>query len=369
MPMGKVKKELKEHQLFITPLHVWFRLLRENKIARSKWGMAAKITFFVIVTTPVRWLQWIWVRPQMWKVNFKERPPAFVIGHWRSGTTHLHYLLAKDRRFVCLDSIQAFFYHVAFVSKWLMKPILQRIIPETRPQDNVKLDADSPQEEEHPLTNVTHRAGMHSFFFPRNRSYMERYNLFRGIGEVELEKWKKDYVGMLKQINLFQGVDKQLLLKNPHNTGRIKVLLECFPNAKFIFIHRHPEEVYRSTMTLYKKAVRTQFLQEFSEEQIHERVLWGYEQTMMQYLELRHLIPAGQLVEISYTELDEQPIETLQRIYGEIELGDFAAVKAEIEAYLAEVRDFEKNPAMPLDDKIRGEIRNRWRFAFEEWKY
>ncbi len=24
-------------------------------------------------------------------------PPLFVLGHWRSGTTHLHHLLARDR--------------------------------------------------------------------------------------------------------------------------------------------------------------------------------------------------------------------------------------------------------------------------------
>jgi omega-hydroxy-beta-dihydromenaquinone-9 sulfotransferase len=367
--MGKAKKELKEHQLFITPLHVWIRLLLENRIPRSKWAMAAKITFFVMVTTPVRWLQWIWIRPQLHKVNLNEKPPVFVIGHWRSGTTHLHYLLAKDKRFVYLDSFQAFFYQVAFLSKWLMKPILQRNIPETRPQDNVKLDADSPQEEEHPLTNATHRAGMHSFFFPRNRGYIQRFNLFHGIDPKEREKWKKDYVGLLKQISLFQGVDGQLLLKNPHNTARIDALLECFPYARFVFIHRHPEEVYRSTMTLYRKAVRTQFLQEFSDAEIHERVMWAYEQTMRRYLELRHLIPPGQLIEIAYSDLDSQPIETLQRIYKEIELGNFSDVQPEIEAYLAQVADFEKNPAVPLSQELQDEIRMRWGFAFEEWKY
>src|SRR5262245_19096727 len=33
-------------------------------------------------------------------------PPLFVLGHWRSGTTHLHNLLCADRRFAFPNNYQ-----------------------------------------------------------------------------------------------------------------------------------------------------------------------------------------------------------------------------------------------------------------------
>ena len=92
--------EIKEHQLFISSIKHWFRLKKENKIAPSKKKMARKITLFVILSTPFRWFQSILIAARLKRISFKDNPPLFVIGHWRSGTTHLHYLLAQDKRFV-----------------------------------------------------------------------------------------------------------------------------------------------------------------------------------------------------------------------------------------------------------------------------
>ena len=75
-----------------------------------------------------------------------------------------------------------------------------------------------------------------------------------------------------------------LFLKNPHNTSRVKELLELYPKAKFIFIHRNPYDVYHSTLHLFRKMVSSQFLQDFSEEQISERVLYAYWTTLQKYI-------------------------------------------------------------------------------------
>ena len=77
---------------------------------------------------------------------------------------------------------------------------------------------------------------------------------------------------MLKNIAYYNGEQKQLLLKNPHNTGRLKILKEMqSSNAKFIFIHRNPYEVFNSTKHLYQTTIKSQFLQEFSEGDIEKK--------------------------------------------------------------------------------------------------
>ena len=361
--------EVTEHQLYISSIKHWLRLKKENKIAPSKKKMARKITLFVILSTPFRWLQSILITSRLKGISFKENPPVFVIGHWRSGTTHLHYLLSQDKRFVYLDTFQAFFFRVAFVSKGIMRPLLARLMPSTRLQDNVKIDAHSPQEEEHPLTNLTDKSGMQMFFFPKNRSYFDKYNVFEGTTEKEIKDWKNVYLKMLKQISLFQGEKKKLLLKNPHNTGRVKVLLQLFPNAKFIFIHRDPYEVYASTKYLYQKAVKTQFLQDFSEKEMEERVLYCYEKSMKKYLEDKHLIPNDSLYEISFTQMEKQPLESIKKIYSHLNLSDFDRNILNFQAYLNTVKDYKKNKLVEIPRHIKKQINTRWKFAFENWEY
>jgi hypothetical protein len=227
---------INQHQLFISSLRLWRKLKRQNKIDTPYRPMFRKIWWFCFLTAPFRyWQKWVYSR-KIKQIQFTDKPPVFVIGHWRSGTTHLHYLLSLDKRFGYLENFQAFFFRVAFVSKWLMRPILNKFMPATRPQDNVKINANSPSEEEHPLTNLTEKSGMQSFFFPQNRSYFDKYNLFEGVSTEELNSWKKTYHWLLQNIAYYSGVDKQLLLKNPHSTARISVLLQMYPNAQFIHI-------------------------------------------------------------------------------------------------------------------------------------
>ena len=369
--MAERKKEYKitDHQLFISPLLLWIKLRRQNKVAKGRRWMAFKITLFVLISSPFRGIQRLYLRRKLRSVDPNKKPPVFVIGHWRSGTTHLHYLLWQDKQFVCLDAFQAFFFNIAFVSKTIVKPILNAFMPSTRPQDNVKTDANSPQEEEHPLTNRTYMSGMHAFFFPKNLTYLTKWNLFENVTESEVKEWKKTYSDLLKKILLFQDPKKRLLLKNPHNTGRIKVLSEMFPKAKFIFIHRNPYEVYSSTRVLYAKTVSTQFLQDFSDKEIEDRILISYEKTLTRYLELRGLIPKNQIIEVAYADLDNKPLEELKRMYEHLDLGDFNSVLPLFQKYLEGVKNFKKNKPVAISERILQRIQTDWKFAFDEWGY
>lgn len=361
--------ELKDHQLFAATGKLWRKLRSENEISKSRKKMARKISVVIMSLAIFRGLQRIYLRFRLRNSVLEDDAPIFVIGHWRSGTTHLHYLLSQDARYSHLGSFQGFFFNIAFTTKWFFKPILRRVMPMTRPQDNVKIDVDAPTEDEHALVNVTKMSGMHMFFFPKNMDYFNKYNCFDGISEEELSKWKEDFSKMLKQIELFNGKDKKLLLKNPHSTARIKTLLEIYPKAKFVHIHRNPYDVFNSTRTLYEKAVRSQFLQEFSDEELNELILYCYEKMMSGYLSHRDVIPADQLIEIGYADLVTDPINVLEEIYTKLNLGEFATTKGRFEEYLTELGEYKLNPPKEIDPEMKEEIKRRWGFAFDEWKY
>lgn len=361
--------EVKQHQLFISSIRLLRKLNKQNKIAPSKSKMFRKIILMTIVTSPFRWLQLLIFTKRIKKIDFSEKPPVFVLGHWRSGTTHLHYLLTQDEQFTYLENFQAFFFRVALMSKTIMKPILNFFMPSTRPQDNIKITANSPSEEEHPLTNLTEKSGMQTFFFPRNISYYDKYNIFQGTSEREKRSWKKVYHWMLQNISFYGDPSKNLLLKNPHSMGRIEVLLEMYPNAKFIHIHRNPYDVFNSNIHLYEKAVKTQFLQDFSNAEIEERVLYCYETSFRKFLNDWNKIPSENRVEISYKDLSQTPLKTMESIYKTISLGDFKRIRPRLENYLANERNYKKNKFSEIRPDLLDSINERWKFVFDEYNY
>ena len=367
--MNKKEFELKDHQLFAASGKLWKTLRKENEISSGKMKLARKITRFVTLLGPFRAMQRLIIKSRIKNTNLKDDAPIFVVGHWRSGTTHLHYLLAQDDRYMQLGSFQAFFFNIAFTTKWFFKPILKRVMPTTRPQDNVKIDTDSPSEDEHALVNMTHMSGMHLFFFPNQKDYFNKYNCFDGISKEELQEWKSIYSSLLKQVELYNKEDKKLLLKNPHSTARIKVLSEMYPKAKFIFIHRNPYDVFKSTMTLYEKALQSQFLQEFSKQEQNELIVYCYEKMMSDYLLQRQDIPSDQLIEVRYDDLIAEPILELEKIYNQINLGEFQITKPKLEVYLNSLKSYKTNPSKAIDPAMKELIKTRWGFAFKEWGY
>lgn len=359
--------EVKDHQLSMSLPKVWLKLIRDNTI--SNRTMFWKITAFVFLTWPFQLIQrWIFNR-RIKKVDLQNNPPVFILGHWRSGTTHLHYLMSKDPQFSYLSNYKAFLLNISLLGRTWLKFILSPLMPDKRPQDNVPMTVDAPAEEEQPFTNISTRSGMLSFFFPKNQSYHDKYNLFRGITQREKKLWQKDYTYLLKLISYTDGGQKPLVLKNPHNTGRVKQLLELFPNAKFVFIHRNPYEVFHSSRHLYHTMIKSQFLHEFSDEEVDDRVFYNFTSTMKKYVNEADLIPEGNLVEISFEELDQQPLETMEKIYNDLNIGQFDQAKPHMQDYLSKVSNYKKNNFPHLDDEYIQRINTEWDFAFQNWNY
>jgi len=257
---------------------------------------------------------------------------------WRTGTTHLHYLMARDARFGYLNNHQAFTFNFALFSLDRLNKILSIFVPGKRPQDDVQVTLNDPAEEEQAFSTTSTRSSIHSFYFPANRTYVNKYHLFNGITDQEKDEWKKDYLYVLKNI-AYYGKKKDLLLKNPHNTGRVKELLELFPDAKFIFIHRDPYTVFRSTKKLYNRMISSQVLQH-----------------------------CGQ-AEIGFEELENSPLETLESIYRKLNLKGFEDARPGMNAYLDSVKQYKRNIYRPLSKRILKRIHSEWEFWFREFGY
>jgi hypothetical protein len=297
--------------------------------------------------------------------------PIFIVGHWRSGTTFLHHLLCRDRQFGYLTTFQAMAPGFFLIGGGRIKRFLERETRKrypTRLIDNVPLLFDAPEEDEFALANMSPCSFLHGFSFPRRaRYFFARYVLFEGTLQGELERWAATYRELLRKATFASG-GKRLVLKNCANTGRIRVLLRLFPEAKFIHIYRNPYRVFLSTLHLHRTVLPRSQLQRIGPEEIGENVLWFYERLMKRYLDDRRLIPAGSLVEVRFEDLERAPLDELRRIYGELGLPGFAAAEPALRAYLRSVSGYRKN-TYRLDPAAIEAVNRRWGFALDRWGY
>jgi hypothetical protein len=223
----------------------WLHILRENHFAvdRPYLGRAAAITMGSITNTLVAaWENAFYGRRIG---NSSVAPPLIILGIWRSGTTHLHNLLAQDDRFAYPTTYQTSFPHTFLTTERMSTRLLGFSLPEKRPMDNVKFGFAEPQEDEFALCSMTGRALPMAWAFPRQAGHYGRYLTLRDASADEVAEWKSSLLWLMRKLSFKYG--RPLLLKSPGHTCRIKPLLQLFPQAKFVHIHRNPYDVLRST--------------------------------------------------------------------------------------------------------------------------
>lgn len=294
--------------------------------------------------------------------------PVFIIGHWRSGTTHLHNLMSRDPQFGCLRMFQALAPDCSVATKSWLPDLFSRCFPTKRPMDNLEWPMDAPQEEEIPLTKTTPYSWYLQFLFPQQAMEMFKLGvLFEGTSDRVKRELKRKYLQILKTASVHAG-GRRLLLKNPVNTARIPFLLDLFPDAKFVVIHRSPFDVFPSSMNLHRKILNLTSLQDYDDQLIEENVLAIYEQVMRRYLEDRTLVPAANLVEVAFADLEAQPMETIASIYQRLGLPGFAEASEPIETYSQSQANYKKN-SFVLSERETELVAERWQFAFEALGY
>jgi len=329
-------------------------------------------TFYVtllcsLAMKPIRIIENILYRRRIEQTAI-EKDPIFIIGHWRSGTTHLHNVLSQDSEHGYVTTLQAIFPTCCIVLEKCkpLKRLVSLALPEKRMMDNVKLGLDYPQEEEFALSCLSTHSH-HCNHFPKTiRQSFNKYVLFNA-DSTALLAWKKNYLSVLKKATFIAG-GRRLVLKNPYNTARVKTLLEMFPNAKFIHIYRNPYNIYLSALHDFLKEADEMALQNYSESDFSELCFELYEELMSEYWSSRHLIPEGSLCEIAYEDFDNNPHEALKRIYEELDLRSFDSASERATEYLDSLGGYRKN-RYSYSRRLMEEISKRWRFAIEKLGY
>lgn len=345
----------------------WLRLLRENRfsVAPSCLPRALAITCQSMQNSVFQWIDRHRLRSSL--NDLEVPPPLFVLGHWRNGTTHLHNLLAVDMRFAYPNNYQALFPATFLTAESLHSRAIEFFLPKRRPMDNMEWTMHSPQEDEFALCISTFKSPCMGWVFPRRRDHYAKYLTFREVSHTEINEWKEGLLWYLKKLTW--KLKRPLILKSPPHTCRIKLLLELFPQAKFVHIHRNPYDVFPSSRRTFEVSFQMHGLQRPPAKDLDGWILNQYREMYEAFFDQRDLIPKGHFFEVGFEELERDPIGHIQRLYHALSLADFAHTKQALESYVRSIDGYQKNRFPKLNPELRRRIAEAWRPCFEQWSY
>jgi hypothetical protein len=279
--------------------------------------------------------------------------------------------MCRDENLGYLSTFQASAPGMGLVGEKTIKPplamIARRLHP-TREIDNIPLSFDAPEEQDLAIANLSPYSFLHLYTFPRQAPYFfERFALFNDLPEGILSEWKEIYLTVLRKATLKSG-GKRLVVKNCADSGRIEKLLDMFPDAKFIHIYRNPYNVFRSTLFLYKTVLPWFQVQDISPDKVEAYILRFYTLLMQKFLATKALIPAGNLVEVRFEDLEMAPLDQLRNVYEGLGLSGFSEAESAVRAYVGSIAGYEKNEYQVTDDIIE-KVNRHWQFAFDAWGY
>ncbi len=270
-----------------------------------------------------------------------EKPPVFIIGHWRSGTTYLHQLMHLDPHFTTPSLVQTVIPdHFLFSAKYYI-PIMKAFMPKKRPMDEVTLSPLDPQEDEFALIRMGSVSPLEKLVFPvKHKYFLDGYEEYIPDGS-KLETWTQNLLLFYQKITWLTG--KPIVSKNPFHTMRISLLKKLFPGARFIYIKRHPFEVVPSTIKMWNRvsscfslngnwkkpdvAEVASVLRTFCDQVAFEKQQFG----------------KGQYAAVRFEDLEQNPLGVLKKLYAALNLEFSGAFENEVSRFLVKNKYYAKN--------------------------
>ena len=346
----------------------WARLLLRNRFAIELpyYHVLAVVCVVCVVNSVLRALQEVWFGGRVRRTPIRHAP-VFVLGHWRSGTTLLHELLTLDPRHNFPNTYQCGAPDHFLLTEGSMTRLLWWLMPSHRPMDGMENGWGKPQEDEFALCMVGQPSPYLTVGFPNRPPQDEDAFDLDQMPPRARARWKRAFLRFLRQLTFRDP--RRLVLKSPTHSCRIPTLLELFPDALFVLIVRDPYEVFPSTVNLWKTLYATHGLQTPHFAGLEEYVLSTFTHFHERLAEGKKLVPAGQFHALRYEDLLRDPPGEMRRLYGELGLGDFEAVRGSVEQYFESRAEYRTNRYDRLAPDVRARISRRWAAAIRLYGY
>jgi hypothetical protein len=368
-PELKHRWSLQQNALMGLTFGRWLRLLSDNKfrISPAYLHRAAVITLVSPINSINAFIE-RWRFGKAIEAIEITQAPVFILGHWRSGTTHLHDLLAQDDAlFHAPNTFQVTNPLTFLITEDVISKLFAWMLPAKRPMDNMPLKFSSAQEDEFAPMLMSLKASYLAVSFPQTGAHYEDFLTFRDVPKPLVRAWKESFVTFCKKLTL--NDPRALLLKSPPHTARIKTILEMFPDARFVHIHRDPYHVFQSQRHFFDTACWYMYMQTPDLDAVDEGILNRHEVMYDAFFDDLSLIPEGRITHVAFNDLESDAMTTLEQVYKDLSLPDFETYAPKVQTYLDSIAGYKKNSFVTLDADTKAIVADRWARNFETWGY
>ena len=333
----------------------WLKLVVENhgRVHPWCWLMALSVSGTACVNSMLSCIQQLTLGPHICRTSITQAP-VFIIGYWRSGTTYLHELFSLDSDLTAPTTLQCFAPSHFLISEPLLDFWLKYLLPTTRPMDDLPTGLGRPQEDEFALCSLGVESPYRLIAFPNHPDRWLPWLTMENVDAAQRQRWQAAMQYFCQAITYQNG--KRLVLKSPTHTGRLKLLSQMFPQARFVHIVRHPYEMLPSAIRLWKILYATQAFQVPQHDGLEEYVFKSFEEMYAGFQRQRHCVDSSHLVELKYEQLISEPVNVMQRLYEQLQLENFGRVRSQFVKFAEETRSFRVHrhePSPSLREKIR----------------
>jgi len=240
---------------------------------------------------------------------------------------------------------------VSLVLKPLIIAVLNRLMTATRPIDAVPWSALDPQEDEIGLARLSMDSHMAGVAFPQD--YLKH---FHRCALSSTRNFQRQLLLFTRLTWAHDGEGKRfLLIKNPAHTARVPLLLDLFPKARFVLMKREPIDAVRSLTLVKQKLADLVGLQPAPDQQRQvEETALAHHLLLEAFESARPMIPAGQLVDVEYTDLVSSPLATVEKIYRDLSIEGWDQA---VDAVQARVNQAQTYNACPVQLEPKAERR------------
>jgi hypothetical protein len=254
--------------------------------------------------------------------------PIFIVGNFRSGTTLLHRLMAKDPQFTAMKTWEIFVAPSIIQRKfirWLLgindlvgnpiRKLISRFENALKKYSYMhKTGLNEIEEDSHVFLHIWSTYDLFAFFpFPELVQDFIYYD--EDIPDEQKEQEMTYYQEVLQR-HIYANNGRRYISKSPQYSPKVKTLHKKFPDAKFINLVRSPLRVIPSSVSMFSNHWQTygeplgdypKPAPEVMQEQAKHWYLYPH-----QYLKK---LPPEQYFVLRYKDLTSDPKSAIETIY------------------------------------------------------
>jgi hypothetical protein len=258
--------------------------------------------------------------------------PVFIIGNFRSGSTFLHRLMAKDSNTFTSMQTWEIYFCPSITQRVLVKSVLRIDRLFGRPLGRLidifdnrvlgkaqihKTKLRDPEEDEGILIHVWNMILL-NWIFPFRDTMPDFHRYDTALPVAQKNSIMKFYRQCVQRHLEYHGSHRIFLSKNPSFTPKIETIMKWFPDSKFIYLVRDPLEMFPSVMSWFTYAWNY-FSDLKSTKPFHQFVVDMAEHWYrypLRFLDKKH----SNFMVIRYTDLVSDPVLAVKSIYNRFSL-------------------------------------------------